>query len=160
MVEPHRVVDAGLFQVFQGSARTAADIGDTGARREAADLKRPLGEVTSSRPYARPRYVMDLLPVERTIDRHTVGSRGRSLVFKGLLSLGNLSCRQLFVYQYHATPRARRKMNGEDGLDILEPDRLNFHGHLAPIADPSTINAGLAALRHDPRPLFISILWE
>lgn len=113
------------------------------------NFERPLSEDRSSRSYARPRDAKDLRPVERTIDRHATGSPGRLLVFKGLLCLGHLSCRQLFRYQYHSAPGARRKIEGEDGPQILEPDLLNFQGHLAPIADPSTITAGLRPFHHD-----------
>jgi hypothetical protein len=116
MVEPHRVVGGGPFQVFQGSTCTTTDVGHTRAGRKSADLKRPFGEVKTSRPYARPRYVIDLPPVERTINRHVTGQLGRLLVFKGLLSLGHLSCRQIFIYQYHAALRASREVDGKDGL--------------------------------------------
>ena len=96
----------------------------------------------------------------RPLDRPAVGSPGRLLVFNGLLCLGHLSRRQLFVYQYHTTTGAGRKMDGENDPGILEPDRLNFHGDLAPIADPAIHAVEFRPFRHNPGPRFISILWE
>ena len=60
--------------------------------------------------------------------------------------------RQFFVYQYHSALGTCRKIEGEDDPQILKPDLLNFQGHLALIADPSTIAAGLRLFPSWPAP--------
>jgi hypothetical protein len=140
-VESHRAEDTGLFQVHKCSPNATADIGKAGTRDKIADFEGSLSKDISSRFYAGPSNTTDLLPVERTINRHAIASPGRLLVFKGLLRLSHLSCRQLFRDQDHAALGASRKIKGKNNPQILKPDLLYYQGYLAPVADPSIFAA-------------------